>query len=327
LASAAESYFTLDPVTVERLPGIDFSKYAFVVLSDVISLPSQSEDGLVTYVRGGGSILVAAGASTARRARIPVFGGNILANHDYSRDGERFLTVGDADSSHPLMQSSGNWAGIKFYYAVGVDPVNSRVVARLTDQTPLLLDKAIGEGHAILFASGLDNLTNDLPVQPAFVPFVKQTARYLSGTEDRAGFRLVDSFLELRKAKERAVSVEVIDPAGRRPLSLAEATSAESYQLTTAGFYEVRLANGREELVGVNADRRESNLALIDDDVLSLWRGKSGPDSRQASVAGAQHEPAKPYSLWWYAMLLVLMAAVGESFVAARYFTSRTEEP
>ena len=327
LASAAESYFTLDPITVERLPGTDLSKYPFVVLSDVISLSSRSEEDLVTYIKGGGSVLIAAGTSTAHRGRIPVFGANVAATHDYSRDGERFLTVADADSSHPSMQNSGNWAGVKFYYAVAVDPANSRVVAHLTDQTPLLLDKSIGEGHALLFASGFDNLTNDLPTQPVFVPFVNQTARYLSGIENRAGFRLVDSFLELRTAKEQAVSVEVIDPGGRRPLSLTEATSAQSYKLTSAGFYEIRLANGREELVGVNADRRESNLALMDDDVLALWRGTGGPDSQQASLAVAQQEPAKPFSLWWYAMLLVLLAALGESFVAARYLTSRTEEP
>ena len=148
------------------------------------------------------------------------------------------------------MANSERWAGVKFYYAVAVDPSNSRVVARLTDQTPLLLDKKIGEGHVLLLASGLDDLTNDLPVHPVFVPFVKQTALYLSGTADRSGSRLVDSFLELRTSKEQAVSVEIVDPAGRRPLSLQEATTAESYQLTSSGFYDVRLANGRRDLVG-----------------------------------------------------------------------------
>ena len=94
------------------------------------------------------------------------------------------------------------------------------MVARLTDQTPLLLDKKIGEGRVLLLASGLDNLTNDFPLHPVFVPFVEQTARYLSGTESRSGSRLVDSFLELRTAKEQAVSVEVVDP-GRPPAAFA----------------------------------------------------------------------------------------------------------
>ncbi len=46
------------------------------------------------------------------------------------------------------------------------------------------MEKQIGEGHVLLFASGLDNLTNDLPVRPAFVPFVDRTARYLSGSDN-----------------------------------------------------------------------------------------------------------------------------------------------
>jgi hypothetical protein len=326
LASAAESSFVLDSVTAEHLSGVDPAKYAFVVLSDVLSLPSQFESDLLRYVRGGGSVLIAAGPSAAHRSRVPVFGENIIEPRDYSRGNERFLTVGDADSSYPSMQSGEGWAGVRFYYAVAVDPSDSRVVVKLTDGTPILLDKKIGEGHAVLFASGLDNLTNDLPVSPVFVPFVKQTARYLSGTEDRTGSRLVDSYLELRTTKDQAVSVEVIDPAGRRPLSLQEAASAQSYQLTSAGFYQLRLANGHQNLVGVNADRRESNLEQIPDDVLALWRGSGDSGSAQAAVAGGPQEPAKPTSLWWYAMLLVLAAALLESLLAARYLRTQAEE-
>ena len=185
----------------------------------------------------------------------------------------------------------------------------------------------MGEGHSLLFASGLDDLTNDFPVQPVFVPFVKQVARYLSGTEDRNGSRLVDSFLELRTTKDEAVSVEVIDPAGHRPLSLKEATSAQSYQLTSAGFYGVRLANGKEDLVGVNADRRESDLEPIPDDVLALWKGTGGSNSQPQANLGEHQDQERPQSLWWYAMLLVLVAALGESLLAARYLVTQAEKP
>ncbi len=60
-----------------------------MVLSDVLSLPASLESDLSRYVRGGGSVLIAAGTSAARRARIPIFGDNILESHYYSRDGER----------------------------------------------------------------------------------------------------------------------------------------------------------------------------------------------------------------------------------------------
>ncbi len=67
--------------------------------------------------------------------------------------------------------------------------------------------------------------------------------------------------------------MRVIDPTGGRPLSLQEAVSAQSYSLAQAGFYDVRLANGRRDLVAVNSDRRESDLAPIPEETLALWRG------------------------------------------------------
>ena len=122
----------------------------------------------------------------------------------------------------------------------------------------------------LLFASGLDNLTNDLPIRPAFVPFVDRAARFLSGNDNVSGSRLVDSFVPLRTsaAANPSAGVEIIDPDGRRALSLTEAAKAQSFQLTRAGFYRIRFANGRDALIGVNPDRRESNLEPIAEDLL-----------------------------------------------------------
>jgi hypothetical protein len=326
LASAAEAAFTVESLTVDQASNTQPSQYAFVVLSDVLSLPSAYEESLLNYVRGGGSVLIAVGASAARRPRIPIWG-NILDANYYARGGQRFLTVGEADPTHPSIANAGRWADVEFYFAVRPDTANSRIVARLTDGTPVLLEKKLSEGRVLLFTSGLDNLTNDFPMHPIFVPFVEQTARYLSGAERRSGSRVVDSFFELRSDKDHAASVEVIDPDGRRPLSLKEAASAQTFQLTRAGFYELRLANGRHDVIGVNADRRESDLDVIPEDVLALWRGKATPAPQPASAASKVQDQTKPYSLWWYFLLLLAASAVGESLVSDRYLGKLREEP
>jgi hypothetical protein len=332
LTSAAETAFTLQMVTTEQAAHLPLSKYALVVLSDVAALPSSFETDLLGYVRGGGSVLLALGTAAGRRSRVPVFGDAIEDIHDYSREissgHERFLRAGETDQSHPSVGKDGNLTGVKFYYVVRVNDANSRVVARLTDHTPVLLDRKIGEGRGLLFASGLDNLTNDFPLHPVFVAFVDETARYLSGAGRTTGARQVDSLLELRTAEEQGSpqdhGVEVVDPDGHRPLSLKEAGIAQSFRLSRAGFYQLRLASGRQEVVGVNPDRRESNLAVMPDDVLALWRGNPRPE--QTFFSGAQRpEREEPHSLWWYIMVLVLVAALSESWLASRYLGTPLE--
>ncbi|MGB8536851.1 MAG: BatA and WFA domain-containing protein [Acidobacteriaceae bacterium] len=322
LSAATQAAFILQSIDSEKSADIAPSKYAFVVLSDTMALPSIFENALMRYVQDGGNVLIAAGTSAAHHTRIPIFGGYSSEPHLYTRNG--YAGVGQTDLTHPVMNDAG-WADLKVYYAAGVDSAQARVLARLTDQTPLLMEKQIGEGHVLLFASGLDNLTNDLPVRPAFVPFVDRTARFLSGNDNVSGSRLVDSFVPLRTsaAGNPTAGVEIIDPDGRRALSLTEAARAQSFQLTRAGFYRIRFANGRDALIGVNPDRRESNLEPMAKDLLALWGSHS---TSPAATLGYVREKNTDRSLWWYVMLLVLVAAVAESIVASRYLGTQREE-
>jgi hypothetical protein len=287
-------------------------------------------------VEDGGSVLVAAGMAESHREHIPVYGGNVADGHFYSRglseDGA-FTTVGSADASHPSMKDANGFEGTKFFYAAAVDPGNARVVTKLADGTPLLIDKQVGEGHVLLFASGFDNLTNDLPLNPAFVAFVDQTARYLSGAERVSGARVVDSYVQLRnpvnaasKAAGNGATVDVIGPDGKRPLSLKEAAVAQSFQMTQAGFYQVRFANGRDALIAVNPDPRESELAVIPDDVLKLWSGAAAGATSEAARESATQTTNDVSGLWWWVMLVLLMAALAETVLASRYLGTQREE-
>ena len=108
-------------------------------------------------------------------------------------------------------------------------------------------------------------------------------------------------------------------------MSLAEAASAQSFQLAHAGFYQIRFANGHTALIGVNPDARESDLQPIANDLLQLW-GKGSATAAPSAAAGYVQEKYTPRSVWWYVMLLVLVAAVAESIVASRYLGTQREE-
>ena len=339
--AAAQAAVTLDKVTADRVSGVAPESYSFVVISDVAALPAAFTNKLLDYVHRGGSVLIALGTVAAQQPSLAVFGGKILTTRHYSRDAERFAAVGQTDSAFAAAGSAEEWEGVRFYYATAIDEQGARVVVRLQDGTPLLLEKPMGEGRVMVFASGFDNLTNDLPLHPVFVALAERIVRHLSGNEARSGPHQVNDIIDLRTAKEQAVGVEVVEPSGQRPLSLQEAVSSQSYQLSRAGFYEVHLANGRQDLIGVNADRRESDLTPMPEDVQALWRGsdiKAGeravPNATPAAakpvsqVAAAEPQgPAVPRSLWWYAMLCVLAAVLAESVIGGRYLATLRDEP
>jgi hypothetical protein len=328
LGAAAESAFQMEAVTVEKSANLNPSNYEFIVLSDVMSLPPAFEEAVRKHVTGGGSIWIAAGSNTARKPVVPIFGGNVKGGKYFSRNGALFATVGETDATHPSVFRAARWEGVKFYFAVDVDPGKSRVIARLNDSTALMLEKKLGEGKALLFNSTFDNVANDFPRLPPFVPFVEQSARYLAGMADRSSAVAVGAFVELRSAKERSVTVDVIDPDGQHPLSLTEASKAQTYQIQRAGFFEFRRANGRHELIAANPDRRESDLAPIPRENLDLWTGSGRGGGAAGNNGGSNslEEEEKPKFLWWWAMVFVLLAAIAESAVAARYLGVQREE-
>jgi hypothetical protein len=318
LDASGQSAFAIDPAGVDQTANLAPSKYAFVVLSDVGALSPGFENQLREYVRGGGSVLIALGRRNIEHSKVPVSDSRIEAARYAGREGERFQTATSLDPSHPSILKDNRWDDVKFYQAIRVAPGNAHVAARLSDGTPLLIDQQIGEGHVLVFASTLDNIANDFPTHASFVPFIEQTARYLGKLTEGPPSVPVGSFAELRDSRERGAAVDVVDPKGERALSLAESTKAQNIQFTMAGFYEIRRPNAPRELVAVNADRHESDLTPADPGRLSLWQNTA---EGSAAAAGSADSQQKPFSVWWYVMLAVLVLAVAESLLGNRYLS------
>lgn len=325
LESSAESFFTVEEMSPGNAAAANLSAYAFVVLNDPGTNVKGIESTLRKYVEGGGAVWIAAGPQAGAMPAIPVAGiasgGSKLA----SRGTQRFFAPANVDPTYPSLRRTGRLEGVRFFQYVSLTaPEGAIVAARLEDGSPLLIEQKMGEGKLVVFASTFDNVTNDLPVKPGFVPFVEQTANYLGRVEDRTSSFVVDSYLELRSDQKRASSVEVIGPKGERALSLKEAAAANTLRLTEAGFYDVRRENGRQELVAVNVDRRESELDPVSRENLQLWEQSGKATSASAGGPGTLDSPApEPQSFWWWAALLALIALLAESFLSARYLQAR----
>jgi hypothetical protein len=323
LEASGQSAFSIDPAAADQTANIGPSQYAFVVISDVGSLPEPFEKSLRAYVSDGGAVLIALGRSSMGRAKVPVANLAIQGSRYSGREGDLFQSAAALDPSHPSIQQNNRWDDVKFYQAIRVDPGSARTVARLTDETPLLVDERWGAGHILVFASTLDNVANDFPVHSSFVPFIGQTANYLGRLDAGPSAVTVGSFEELRDAGQKAAAVDVLDPKGERVFSLAEAAIAQNIQFTMEGFYDIRRPNGRNELIAVNADRRESDLAPAAPETLRLWQNTASGIGAGGEAASGQSR----LSPWWYVMLAVLACALAESWLGNRHLSVDKEAP
>jgi hypothetical protein len=191
------------------------------------------------------------------------------------------------------------------------------VLAKTADGVPVILEQAMGEGRVLVVASPFDNLGNNLPLHPAFIPLVERGAQYLSRQQESTGIVAVGEGVELRAATDRATGVEVLDPKGERALSLEQAAKATSFAPGAEGYYEVRRATGRSSLVAVNADRRESDFARMENETVGLWKATGEPGEPQTvNAAGERTERVNP---WWWLVLLVLLLTLAEGVLASRY--------
>src|SRR6266853_4387671 len=321
LDSSGDGGFLMETQRPEVAAGANLASYAFVVLNDVSNVPSSLDGGLQHYVNAGGSLLVVLGPGSAVMPRVPVLVEAIQAANYATREGERFYTVTDIDSGHPALRSVDRFNAVKFYQAIHVTSAKSRVLAKLSDSTPLVLERTLGEGKVLAFTSTFDNVLNDLPIHASWVPFVAQSALYLGGGGAEQPVNLtVDTYVELRAGDSKGAAAEVPDPDGKRVLSLEEAVKARNFAVDREGFYEIKTAGGRRSRVAAHADRRESDLAPIPAETLDLWKGTGIIDSAPGGgVAGAADAADKPWGLWPYILLLLLGVAVAESVVANGY--------
>jgi hypothetical protein len=272
------------PVTGAEIAGgraKEIANQAAVVLLSTRNLDRAARDGIASFVRGGGGLLIAAAPEVEPGIVAAMFGWDAGA---FSLEAtQRQLTLAATDVRHPLFRPFGglvaNLGQITFHQAWRVRPEQWQVPARFSDGSPAVLDRTEGAGRIVLFASDLDRRWNDFPVHPAFVPFAVEALRYLSA----------------RREQPQNVLVAHV-PAG--------IPSVPGIQ---------KLPNGRS--LAVNVDTRESSIAVMSPQEFEAAIEKTpAPSPTAAETIKAEQTEARQ-NLWQYGLMLMLVALVAESFV------------
>ena len=328
--------------SADALAGDAVNRARLLVLNDV-SVSEAAAAKLVTFVEGGGGLLMALGPRaswpSAREAWLPAVVGPAI---DRTRGAAAKLS--GMDYGHAVFEPfraprSGDFSTARFYSYRGLKAAKeATVLARFDTGEPALVEKAIGRGRIVMFASTIDLSWNDLALKPVFLPFVHQLGRHLSGFREQPAYLTIGEVLDITAAEIAAGATTsaalttggrtVLAPSGqRRDLTVATAsapgaTASAALELTEQGFYEVRGA-GREAgpmiVAAANVNIAESNLDRMDPK--ELVAGVTGNGA--ASSTGAQDVlPDKAQELaqrvWWYLLFAGILLLIAETVVAQR---------
>ena len=252
-----------------------------VVLLGTRGMDRRARDRMATFVRQGGGMLLAAGALTeapvvrelvARDVGLEVVPG--------SEPQEARLLVGA--SRHPLAAAFADLAAglgdVRLSRTTSLAAREDDVVLRLSSGGAALVERRVGAGRVLVFASDLSGRWNDFPTHAAFVPFVAEAVRFAAGVGSVPA------------------SLEVSDvPGADRP-----------------GVAEVGSPARR---VAVNVPREEFGQAALDPAEVEGMVTRHALEPPAALEAGDQEGLTPP---WRLVILAALALLVAEGLLAAR---------
>jgi hypothetical protein len=302
-----------DVLRRSSLAAADLPGRSLVVLGDLApgAVPLSASTALASFVREGGGLLATsplAGLRGEAAALLPgTWGENV------SRLADRGASLGFVDLDHPALFVFKRARGFDFSRArflqyrrfkmdAGSKDDHLRVLARFDDGREALLEAAFGHGRVLEFATPLDGLMSDLPVQPLFLPLIHELARYASAHQDAPLYHRVGGAFDLG-GRDTGLGAgqpaTVLSPSGRKQTL---PTGVSGIELEETGFYEASRGGAPAAAIAVNMETAESDLTTLDQEELAAaLRPAVHADSPRRAPAAMEDSGRQA---WWRAALL-----------------------
>ena len=321
--------FNVDVKSVSALTPRDFDDRALVILDEVAPPSGEVGDRLRALLSAGGGVIVAPGDT--RTETWPAQWRNILPasiGQVVDRTGDAGGTLSSVDYSHPIFElfnapRSGDFSTARFLrYRALVPQAGANVPAHFDDGAPALVERTVGAGKLVIWASSLDNNWTNLPLQPVFLPFVHQLGKHVGRYADPRASYAAGEVLDLSRhgeltspfvagrANDTTTQLVLEAPSGARQRVTATGPN-HLITLREQGFYELR---GRDTPVGggrpiaVNVDATEADLSHLDpQDLVLAVTAPTGEHQLSSDVnTGTPQEQERRQHVWWYLLLLAL---------------------
>ncbi len=321
VSSAAQSPFVLQTIEPAELSAASLRQNDVAVLLNVGDLSTSQAAVIVNYVRSGGSLLLAPGDRVSPEVFNRQFAdiAPALIQNRGQLGLDDYLVIADFDRRHPILSPlSSDWsARFQSHWSLLAD-AEADVLMQFDNTEPALLERNIGQGNVILFASALDLEWNNLALQGLFLPFVHETLRYLVQQNPKQRAYQVGDTLNLDPAGT-AQSIEAADARGN-----AIEFGSENFIISadSPGMISARV-DGNPVNYAVNIIPEESNFSRTA--VANLYDQIINPDtesnqSREVRTAQLIEELERPQRVWWWILCLVILLILAEAMIANRTY-------
>ena len=321
VSSAAQSPFVLETIEPAELNAASLRQNDVAVLLNVGDLSTGQAAAVANYVREGGSLLLA----PADRVTPEVFNRQFAqispaAIRSRGQLGlDDYLVIADFDRRHPILSPlSSDWsARFQNHWSLLANE-EADVLMQFDNTEPALLERSVGEGNVILFASSLDLEWNNLALQGLFLPFVHETLRYLVQQNPKQRAYQVGDSVDFDPMGV-AQSIEATDAAGN---ALQFVDGNFIAMATTPGMIRASI-DGNPVNFAVNSIPEESNFSRTP--VANLYDAIINPDtepnqSREVRTAQLIEELERPQRVWWWILCLVMLLILTEALIANRTY-------
>ncbi len=290
LGADSASVFNLTTIAATELGRYDPRRFSTVVVTDAAALSRADWTRLGFFLQSGGSALVMFGNPPADSL---LMAGRIRFRGLSRPSG--FVTVAAVDTTHPVLDilKPADLSTAKFFAHARLDPAGGRVLARLSDGEPLMIDAEGGRLVTWAFAT-LPEFT-DFVFKAAFVPLLHRTLLYLAGGGLGQEY-LVGDTIHAPVAGSGPVTVST--PGGRIVLEPQPAAGRPEIVLTRTGRPGIYQVGDRPYVVNVLAaegDLTPASADMVRKQGYQVW---SSGDNRQSPIADRQSSDLSPLLLW-----------------------------
>lgn len=272
--------------------------------------------------QGGGAVVVLGRRLSGRSGSIsPLLPVTLAGSAD--RLADRGGTLRDVRTEHPLFQpfreTDEALGAVRLFRYARVDAsANADVLARFDDGNAAVIERRIGNGRVIVLALPLDNNAGDFPLQPAYLPFVRQLVMHASGRDAVPLWRTTGD----RWALPGTITEPVVEAPDRSLLRPGSDSLGAAVPLSDAGVYRAfrgAVGGEAEAVLAVNVPASESVLTPMDTTELLLGVS-TGTDSLRTTGTGPEtdQELERKQSSWRVLLALALVALLVETIVASR---------